>query len=182
MKTRLVFLVLLIVCISCGTNYKPLSDAQKAELDKYKATIKTQEENKTIARDFFAAVDKQDFNKLNELFSEDFILNAPGLEKSWTKDDVIKDIKKYYTSFSDWHHEIEAMIVEGDKVAVKLVQHGTQTAQYEGIAPTGVKVTKSAFHLLTIINGKIKEWWGLEDDLGMMLQLGMELKSADKKQ
>jgi len=74
------------------------------------------------------------------------------------------------------------LIVEGDKVAVKLVQHGTQTAQYGEIAPTGVKVTKPAFHLLTIINGKIKEWWGLEDDLGMMLQLGMELKPAEKKQ
>lgn len=176
MKTRLIFLVMLIVCFSCGTNNKPLADAQKAELDKYKATIQRQEENKTIARDFFAAVDKQDFNKLNEILSEDFILNAPGLEKPWAKDDVFKDIKKYYTSFPDWHHEIEAMVAEGDKVAVKLIQYGTQTAPYEGIAPTGVKVTKSAFHLLTISNGKIKEWWGLEDELGMMLQLGMELK------
>jgi len=67
-------------------------------------------------------------------------------------------------------------------LVVKLVQHGTQIAQYGEIAPTGVKVTKSAFHLLKIINGKIKEWWGLEDDFGMMLQLGMELKPADKKQ
>jgi hypothetical protein len=29
MKTRLIFLLLLIVCISCGTNYKPVSDSQK---------------------------------------------------------------------------------------------------------------------------------------------------------
>ena len=181
MKTRfrisfiMFFIVIFSIMIGCQ------NQSQKAELDKYKATFGTQEENKTIARDFFATVDKQDFNKLNEILSDDFKLNAPGLEKPWTKDDVFKDIKKYYTSFLDWHHEIEAMIAEGDKVAVKLVQHGTQTAQYEGIAPTGVKVTKSAFHLLTINNGKIKEWWGLEDDLGMMLQLGMELKPADKK-
>jgi predicted ester cyclase len=180
MKTRfrisfiMFFIVIFSIMIGCQ------NQSQKAELDKYKATIRTQEENKTIARNFFATVDKQDFNKLNEILSDDFKLNAPGLEKPWTKDDVFKDIKKYYTSFPDWHHEIEAMIAEGDKVAVKLVQHGTQTAQYEGIAPTGVKVTKSAFHLLTINNGKIKEWWGLEDDLGMMLQLGMELKPSIK--
>lgn len=37
MKTRLVFLVLLIVCISCGTNNKPLSDAQK---EKIKSEVK----------------------------------------------------------------------------------------------------------------------------------------------
>ena len=32
MKTRIIFLVLLIVCISCGTNNKPLSDAQKEKI------------------------------------------------------------------------------------------------------------------------------------------------------
>jgi len=32
MKTRLIFLVLLIVCYSCGTNNKPLSDAQKEKI------------------------------------------------------------------------------------------------------------------------------------------------------
>jgi hypothetical protein len=37
MKTRMIFLLLLIVCISCGTNNKPLSDAQK---DKIKGEVK----------------------------------------------------------------------------------------------------------------------------------------------
>jgi len=32
MKTRLILLVLLIVCISCGTNNKPVSDAQKEKI------------------------------------------------------------------------------------------------------------------------------------------------------
>jgi hypothetical protein len=32
MKTRLIFLVMLIVCISCGTNNKPVSDAQKEKI------------------------------------------------------------------------------------------------------------------------------------------------------
>jgi hypothetical protein len=37
MKTRLIFLVMLIVCFSCGTNNKPVSDAQK---EKIKGEIK----------------------------------------------------------------------------------------------------------------------------------------------
>ncbi len=37
MKTRLIFLVLLIVCFSCGTNNKPVSDAQK---EKIKSEVK----------------------------------------------------------------------------------------------------------------------------------------------
>ena len=37
MKTKLIFLVMLIVSVSCGTNNKPLSDAQK---EKIKGEIK----------------------------------------------------------------------------------------------------------------------------------------------
>ena len=32
MKTRLIFLVMLIACFSCGTNNKPVSDAQKEKI------------------------------------------------------------------------------------------------------------------------------------------------------
>jgi hypothetical protein len=32
MKTRIIFLVMLIVCFSCGTNKKPMSDAQKEKI------------------------------------------------------------------------------------------------------------------------------------------------------
>jgi predicted ester cyclase len=73
------------------------------------------------------------------------------------------------------------MIAEGDKVAVKLKGQGTHKAQYEGIAATREKVTQSAMHLMTIVNGKVKEWWALEDNLGFNQQLGMELKPKESK-
>ena len=37
-----------------------------------------QEKNKQIARDFFAAIDKQDFSRLQELLPSDFTLTDPG--------------------------------------------------------------------------------------------------------
>ena len=173
--SALSLIALLFVATGCQ------NQSEKVELNRFKDTVKKQEQNKTIVRDFFAAIDKQDFDKLNALLSENFTLTAAGLEKPWTKDDVFKDIKKYYTAFPDWHHEIESMIAEGDKVAVKLNQNGTQTAQFDEIVATGAKVIKPAFHLVTIVDGKIKEWWGLEDDLGLMLQLGMVLKPNEIK-
>jgi hypothetical protein len=42
MKTRLIYLVLLIVCFSCGTNNKPVSDAQKEKIKgEVKAVVNT---------------------------------------------------------------------------------------------------------------------------------------------
>jgi hypothetical protein len=34
---------------------------------------------------------------------------------------------------------------------------------------------------MMIVNGKVKEWWALEDNLGLMTQLGMELKPKETK-
>ncbi len=73
------------------------------------------------------------------------------------------------------------MVAEGDKVAVKLTQYGTHTAKYKGIEPTNKYVTVPATHIMMIVNGKVKEWWALEDNLGLMTQLGMELKPKENK-
>jgi predicted ester cyclase len=157
------------------------NQADKAELEKFRATAGTQERNKRIARDLFAAIDSAKFDRLEALLSEDFALGAPGLPQPWKKADVFQAIKTHYASFPDWTHVIEVLVAEGDIVAVKVTGQGTQKAQYEGIAPTGKRVTQSAMHLLTIFNGKVKELWALEDNLGFMQQLGMELKPVKSK-
>jgi predicted ester cyclase len=52
-----------------------------------------------------------------------------------------------------------------------------------GIPATGNQVHMAALHIGKIVNGKIKEWLAVEDYLGLMQQLGMELKpkEAEKK-
>jgi predicted ester cyclase/ketosteroid isomerase-like protein len=138
-----------------------------------------QDQNKAIVREFFAAVDNQDFEKLDELLAGDFVLRAPVLTQTWTKEDVFNDIRRYYTAFPDWKHSIEELVAEGDKVAVQVLQRGTHAASFEEIEPTGMEVTKPGIHIITIIDCKIGEWWGMEEELGFMLQLGMELRKKD---
>jgi predicted ester cyclase len=155
--------------------------AKKNEFDNLKTTIETQNRNKEIARELFASIDKNDFDKLTELLSDDFSLSAPGLQQPWKKDELFQAIKTFYASFPDWTHMINELIAEGDKVVIKLACKGTQKAQYENISPTGKIVTQDAMNIIKIVNGKVKESWILEDNLGLMVQLGMELKPTDKK-
>ena len=135
-----------------------------------------EEQNKNIARELFAFIDAGDFEGLNGLFADDFALDAPGLPEPLRKDVLFQLIKTHYTAFPDWTHMIEDEIADGDKVAVKLIQNGTHKAEYEGIAATGIEVTMPAMHLITIVDGKIKEEFAMEDYLGLYMQLGMELK------
>jgi predicted ester cyclase len=167
--------ILIFLSISCQ------DQAEKAELNKFKAAAKILDQNKEIVREVFTAIDNGNFDKLRELFADDFTLNAPGVLQPWKQDDIFQGIKTYYASFPDWTHTIEDMIAEGDKVAVKHKGQGTFKAQYGGIAATGEKLTQSAMHLMTIVNGKVKEWWTLEDNLGFNQKLGMELKPIKTK-
>ena len=66
MKTRFIFLVLLIVCFSCGTNNKPVSDAQK---EKIKGEVKE------VVNTLIKGCEEANFDVFSEPFldSPDFV-------------------------------------------------------------------------------------------------------------
>jgi steroid delta-isomerase-like uncharacterized protein len=76
-------------------------------------------------------------------------------------------------SFPDWHSTFEELVAEGDRVAERWTGRGTHRGELQGIAPTGkrVKVPGSVFY--RIVEGKIVEFRGQLDMMGMMQQLGV---------
>jgi predicted ester cyclase len=66
-------------------------------------------------------------------------------------------------------------------VVIRFTQVSTHTGDYEGIPPTGNNISVEGQHMLRLANGKVAEVWLLEDNLGMMMQLGMELKLKEEK-
>ena len=76
MKTRFIFLVLLIVCYSCGTNNKPVTDAQK---EKIKGEVKE------VVNTIFKGAEEANFEMATEpwLDSPDFVLINNGMTLSY---------------------------------------------------------------------------------------------------
>ena len=160
---------MLLLCFVVGCQDR----AALAEFEKFKDQANVEALNKEIAKLLFSAIDAGDFDKLSELFSEDFAIDAPGLPEPMRIEMLYQLIRTHYTAFPDWKHVIENVVAEGDKVAVKLTQNGTHEAEYEGIPATGIIATLPAMHLLTIVDGKITDWFAVEDYLGLYMQLGM---------
>ncbi len=175
MKRWLVFLPLVIlVAFTIGCQ-----DQQAlAELEEMKAQAAVEEQNKEIGRQFFVAIDENDFDRLSGLLDPDFALYVPELPDALGKDALIQAISTHYASFPDWRHVIDDVVAEGDQVAIRLTQYGTHIAEYEGIPATGNEIEMAAIHLATIVEGKVKDWWLVEDYLGLYQQLGMELRPA----
>lgn len=86
---------------------------------------------------------------------------------------MLEFLEASFTTFPDWHEEIELMIAEGDKVAYVTTGTGTQTGPMGDIPPTGKKVEITNYIVQRIENGKIAETWIGWDNLAALVQLGL---------
>ncbi len=134
--------------------------------------------NKEIVRQWFSALDAQDYDALTILMDEQFVVPAriiDGPDRAVGRKATFEVIRGYYRSFPDYTHDIEEMIAEGDRVAVRVVLRGTQLGEYSGIAPTGRQVSYAGTYMVTVIDGVLTEVWSLDDEINLRSQLGMEL-------
>ena len=137
--------------------------------------------NKEIVRQWFAALDAQDFNTLTDLMDEQFVVPAriiDGAERAVGRDATFEMIRGFYRSFPDYTHDIEELIAEGDRVAARVVLRGSHLGEYSGVAPTGVQVRYAGTYMMTVIDGVLTEAWSLDDEINLFKQLGMEFTPA----
>jgi steroid delta-isomerase-like uncharacterized protein len=162
----------LLLCFSSACQDK----AARAELDKATRQVQIEEQNKAIVRQFFGAIDAQNYARMKELLAPDFALHYSGPQEDFTGEALIQLVRVYYTAFPDGIHKFEDIFAEGNKVVSRALWEGTQKTEFQGIPATGIKVSFYQIGISTVVDGKIKECWVVEDNLGMMTQLGMELR------
>lgn len=76
-------------------------------------------------------------------------------------------------AFPDCRWTIDALITEGETVVVRWTAVGTHTGDLLGIPPTGTEVTIAGVTTFRIVDGLVREWWRVADDLGMLQQMGL---------
>jgi steroid delta-isomerase-like uncharacterized protein len=76
-------------------------------------------------------------------------------------------------SFPDWHSTLEELVAEGDRVAERWTGRGTHQGELQGIPPTGKRVEVPGSVFYRIVGGKIVEFRGQLDMMGLMQQLGV---------
>ncbi len=77
------------------------------------------------------------------------------------------------TAFPDRYYGLDVLIAEGNQVWVRFNVHGTHSAPFCGIAPTGARMGVNAVSILNFDDaGEIVSSWTFADELGVLLQLG----------
>jgi steroid delta-isomerase-like uncharacterized protein len=132
------------------------------------------EDNKALMRRFLEEV----FNKQNQAAIDEFIApnhvdhTLPPFLPT-TPEGTKRAIGIFLRAFPDVHLVVEDMIAEGDKVVTRYTSRGTQKGAFMGIPPTGKQMMVSSIIIARFADGKIVEEWGLDDQVGMLQQLGI---------
>ena len=80
---------------------------------------------------------------------------------------------EFRAAFPDWHEEVVQLVAEDDAVAGRFRCSGTHLGEFLGEAPTGKRMEVEEVFFLRAEEGRFVEFWGLEDSLGRMRQLGL---------
>jgi len=75
-------------------------------------------------------------------------------------------------SFPDVQFTVDDIMGEGDMVAVRWTTHQTHNGEFQGIPPTGKRVSSSAMEWARLADGKIQEIWLMLNPLHLHQQLG----------
>ena len=74
--------------------------------------------------------------------------------------------------FPDVISTIEDIVAEGDRVVARWRARATHLGEYVGVPPTGKEVEFTGISMYRIEGGRIAESWTVEDELGLMRQIG----------
>jgi len=153
-----------------------------AELGKYKAQAAVEEQNKALLNRTWEAWNKGDFEAWKQMHADEYAYYSPSNSiKPLSREETIEMGKVFFYGFPDASTSIEECIAAGDKVITRWILRGTHKGEYAGIPATGNKVENSGIMITRIENGKIVEDKEDYDTLGIMQQLGMELRTIEAK-
>jgi steroid delta-isomerase-like uncharacterized protein len=131
------------------------------------------EENKALVRRFVEGFwNEGNTSAVDELMVSDAEIHMPTGEV--VDVDGLKGFAgTFRESFPDWHSTFEELVAEGDRVAERWTGRGTHLGELQGIPPTGKRVEVPGSVFYRIVNGKIVEFRGQLDMMGLMQQLGV---------
>lgn len=128
------------------------------------------EQNKEIVRRYFAEIWSSGHYDVADQLVEAGHQISTGTPMS---PDVIKHVASLFrTAFPDIKYDLAVVVAEDDIVVAHWKAKGTHKGMFRGVEPTGKEITYQGFDVYRVVNGKLVERWGLNDDLGLLQQLG----------
>lgn len=146
------------------------------------------EDNKTILREIIEEVyNKDNASAIEESHARDFVVHHThhnAIPFDGKGPDIVKQINSTMRkALPDLHYTVDAMLADGDLVAVRWTGRGTHKGEYATylgtVQPTGNRVTFQGTNIFRLSYGKIVEQWISWDRLGFFQQIGAAPETSE---
>jgi len=132
--------------------------------------------NTELQKKFGEAVNSGNLDLLRDLISSDSVDHDPSPNQGTGPEGYIKFFKMMRTAFPDLKIDVETLLADEDKVAFAYTITGTHQGTFMTVEPTGKTIKARGMQISKFENGKMTERWGSSDELGILKQLGVQLK------
>jgi steroid delta-isomerase-like uncharacterized protein len=128
--------------------------------------------NKAVLQRFIDGYNRGDLSVIDTLVAEDFVDHSrpfvpPGRNALRAFHDALS------AAISDIRIRIDELIAEGDTVVFRGVVTGTHTGPLLGVPATYRAFALGVIDINRIRDGQLVERWGVQDELGLLQQLGV---------
>ena len=113
---------------------------------------------------------------IDDIVGVDCVEHQRGLRPG--RDGVKETIATLHRWFSDFSLNVEAMTMDGDTVWCRNKARGVNTGSVMGFPPTGAPFEIDVFDVMRFEDGRMVEHWGVADQLGLLIQLGLLQRPA----
>lgn len=112
-----------------------------------------------------------------ESFHEDAVDHDPAPGQAAGRDGFRGFFETLTGAFPDAKLEPATVVADDDHVCIAYTLTGTHEGDFHDIAPTGKRIEVRGLQIGRFENAQIVERWGSSDELGILAQLGAEVKA-----
>lgn len=131
--------------------------------------MSTSEENKAVVRACFENASQGNFDALDEIVTEDYLLHP---EEVHGADGLKEMVQGYRDGLNGLRVTIDQQFTEGDYVATRYTITGTHDGDLMGAPPTGKDVAFTGITISRCEGGRIVEEWEITDAVSLLGQIG----------
>jgi steroid delta-isomerase-like uncharacterized protein len=126
--------------------------------------------NKAIARRFYEGYNTGDLDTMFALIAPDVVWHGPS-DQPLTREQWKQIDATLVSAFSTLSITIEDQIAEADRVVTRTTLQGSHQGEFQGLAPTGKRVTMRAINIDRIVDGQVVEHWVASYSPSLLQQL-----------
>ena len=128
-------------------------------------------QNKQVIERCFAAYCNDDMDVLDAAAAPDYTYHDPAQPAIRTWSEHKAQLRGLRQSIPDLRFEIDELLVDGDRVAVRWTMRGTHQGKLLGLPATGRAFETKGHSLYHLVDGRVAVAYSLSDLFGLQRQL-----------